>query len=76
MLEVDGENSVMGDMATREKIASIPPEIHDPNVLTKIKGECVFALNLAPNSSPNDYNYTALYIIMYVTVYAHVNDTL
>ncbi|XP_064398184.1 regulation of nuclear pre-mRNA domain-containing protein 1B-like [Halichondria panicea] len=37
MLEVDGENSVMGDMATREKIASIPPEIHDPNVLTKIK---------------------------------------
>ncbi len=47
MMEVESENSVMGDMATREKIASLPPEIHDPDLFTKIKGEPTITLYYA-----------------------------
>ena len=38
MMAVDGDKSAAQDMATRQKIASFPPEIYDPDLLTKIKG--------------------------------------
>lgn len=39
MLAIDGDNSAAQDMATRAKIANFPPEIFDPQILTKITGE-------------------------------------
>lgn len=39
MQAIDGENSAARDMATRQKIASFPPEIHDPALLSQVKGE-------------------------------------
>ena len=44
MMAVDGNKSVAQDMATRQKIASFPPEIYDPDLLSKIKG--LFLLKL------------------------------
>ena len=38
MVAIDGDKSVAQDMATRQKIASFPPEIYDPDLLSKIKG--------------------------------------
>ena len=38
MLAIDGPKSVAQDTATRQKIACFPPEIHDPELLSEIKG--------------------------------------
>ena len=38
MLAIEGEKSAEHDLHTRQKIASFPPEIHDPDLLSKIKG--------------------------------------
>lgn len=38
MQAIGGDKSADRDMATRQKIASFPPEIHDPDLLSKIKG--------------------------------------
>ena len=39
MAAVDGENSSVEDMSTRQKIASFPSELYDANILTKLTGE-------------------------------------
>lgn len=36
MVAVDGENSSVEDMSTRQKIASFPSELYDANILTKL----------------------------------------
>ena len=38
MLAVDKDKSVANDTTTKQKIASFPPEIYDPDVLSQIKG--------------------------------------
>ena len=38
MAAVDGENSSVEDMSTRQKIASFPSELYDANILTKLTG--------------------------------------
>ena len=38
MLAIDGDKSASQDNVTRQKIACFPPEIHDPDLLSKIKG--------------------------------------
>ena len=38
MLAIDGPKSVAQDTAVRQKIACFPPEIHDPELLSEIKG--------------------------------------
>ena len=41
MQSIDGDKSAGRDMATKQQIASFPPEIHDPTLLSKVKGEYV-----------------------------------
>lgn len=38
MQAIDAEKSVAQDIATRQKIASFPPEINDPTLLSQVKG--------------------------------------
>lgn len=38
MLAIDADKSAVQDKATRQKIDEFPPEIHDPDLLSKIKG--------------------------------------
>jgi hypothetical protein len=38
MASIDPEKSAAHDMGTRQKIASFPPEVHDPALLAQIKG--------------------------------------
>ncbi len=38
MAAVDGDMSAAKDLETKQKIASFPPEIHDPNLLSRTKG--------------------------------------
>ena len=35
---MEGGKSVAHDMVTKQKIACFPPEIHDPDLLSKLKG--------------------------------------
>ncbi len=37
-MAVDGDKSMARDLETKQKIASFPPEIHDPNLLARTKG--------------------------------------
>ena len=39
MQAIDGEKSAIQDMSTRQQIASFPPEIHDPSLLSQVKGQ-------------------------------------
>ena len=39
MMATDGNNSAAQDMATRAKIANFPPEVFDPQILSKVTGE-------------------------------------
>lgn len=39
MQAIDAEKSVAQDIATRQKIASFPPEINDPTLLSQVKGK-------------------------------------
>lgn len=39
MFAVEGECSALQDTATRQAIASFPPEVHDPTLLQRVKGE-------------------------------------
>lgn len=38
MMAIDGDKSVAQDTATRLKIAGFSPELYDPDILTKLKG--------------------------------------
>lgn len=43
MMATDGNNSAAQDMATRAKIANFPPEVFDPQILSKATGELSLA---------------------------------
>ncbi len=38
MKSIDNDESAAKDTATRQKIASFPPEVHDPSLLSLVKG--------------------------------------
>lgn len=44
MQAIDGDKSAARDIATRQKIASFPPEIHDPALLSQVKGKKITKL--------------------------------
>ncbi len=56
MSSVDGENSSVEDMSTRQKIASFPSELYNANILEKVTGK-----PLPPHSSkPLNYSHLAI----------------
>ena len=42
MASIDGNKSAVRDVASRQKIASIPSDLYDPDILSKLTGKSVF----------------------------------
>lgn len=60
MASIDGSNSSVQDVATRQKIASFPSDLYDPDILSKLtgKGYC-FWTEFYTNSRVNYWRFSA-----------------